>query len=122
MGEVLMSFASYFREVNAARTSAAMRRHMSLGRRMGGRLPYGYAPHPENPKRMVEVPEELAAIQTVIQLTREGESMRSIARMMEAAQAARGHTGIPWTWSRVRCILDRAKRDGANLERIEKVS
>jgi len=100
--DILRALDEYIRIAGNARTSAAMKRHMRNGIRMGGKVPYGYIPDPTDKKRMIPNPDEQKVIQFVKNLkSNEPEiSAREICRRLTAANfQPRGkkwhHTIIP---------------------------
>jgi len=100
--DILRALDEYIRIASNARTSAAMKRHMKNGIRMGGKVPYGYMPDPTNKKQMIPNPNEQKVIQFVKDLKANEPkiSAREICRRLTAANfRPRGkkwhHTIIP---------------------------
>lgn len=94
------------RRTTAQRTSDAMRRYQSEGRRMGRYIPYGWAEDPNDGKRMLKVEHEQTAIERIRELVTAGNAPGAIARTLNAemAEAARGGE---WTARTVRKIAGR---------------
>lgn len=82
--QVLAAIAEYERKLIAARTSHAMRAYMRQGRRMGGKVPVGWAVDPTDSTRMVEVPEEQEALKKIREFTIAGKSVRDIVRTLNS--------------------------------------
>ena len=83
---ILNALAEYERKVIASRTRVAMLRHQANGRRMSDTPPYGYARDPDNAALLVEVPEERAIIDSLIELWEFRKmSAAAISRAMMAA-------------------------------------
>jgi len=102
------ALAQLEREQISERTSVAMRRHQANGRRMtrADRCPYGWRPDPNDPKRLIEDPDEQAIMATTIQaLRREGKGPRAIARSLHDTRLR--CRGKAWSHSAVRSILRR---------------
>jgi DNA invertase Pin-like site-specific DNA recombinase len=92
----------------AERTSTAMLRHQANGRRMthAAYCPFGKQPDPLDPARLIDHPEEQAAIATIQAARAEGRGFKAIAQLLEAK-------GIPcrrqrWHHTTVRSIIRRA--------------
>jgi site-specific DNA recombinase len=106
---LLSALAQLEREQIAERTSSAMLHHQAKGRRMtrSDRCPYGWRPDLADPGRLVEHPEEQAAIARIRQERQQGRGLRAIARALDRA----GITcrGRRWSHSAIRSIL---RRDG----------
>ena len=107
------ALAQLEREQIAERTSCAMLNHQAKGRRMTrrDRCPYGWRPDLADPGRLVEHPEEQAAISRIRQERQQGRGLRAIARALDRA----GITcrGRRWSHSAIRSIL---RRDGQFAE------
>jgi site-specific DNA recombinase len=82
----LAAFAELEREQIRARTSAAMRSYQAAGRRMtrADRCPFGQQPNPFDPSRMIDHPEELAALARMRQLRAEGKGAKAITAALNA--------------------------------------
>jgi site-specific DNA recombinase len=108
MGGMLAVWAQYQRRQIQKRTSKAMRKYQAEGRRMTrmDRCPYGWRPDPNDPKRLIEDPDEQAMMGTTIPaLHREGKGPRAIARSLnDAGLRCRGKE---WSHSAVRSIVRR---------------
>jgi DNA invertase Pin-like site-specific DNA recombinase len=104
------ALAQLEREQIAERTSNAMLRHQSKGRRMTrpDRCPYGWRPDDRDPARLVEDAAEQAAIDRIRQERLQGRGLREIARQLDGAgiSCRGGH----WSHSTVRAILRRGQR------------
>src|SRR5437879_10211892 len=81
------ALAQLEREQIAERTSTAMLRHQSKGRRMTrpDRCPYGWRPDPSDADRLVEDREEQMAIIRIREERRHGRGLREIARRLDLA-------------------------------------
>jgi site-specific DNA recombinase len=111
MGKAFFTIMAVFdeleREQIAARTSDAMLRHQTAGRRMTrrDRCPYGWRPDPSDPSRLAEDAEEQVIIARIRQAHAAGRGLREIARTLDASGVpCRGHR---WPHSTVRAILRR---------------
>ena len=103
------ALAQLEREQIAERTSSAVLRHQANGRRMthAAYCPFGKQPDPLDPARLIDHPEEQAAIATIQAARAEGRGLKAIAHLLEAR-------GIPcrgqrWHHTTVRSILWRAR-------------
>ena len=111
MGEFVFGMlsvcASWERSQNAKRTSHSMRRHQSIGRRMGrtDKLPFGWKPNEEDPTLMMVDDQERRAIKLMREWREEGASFGEICKRLDAAKITR--RGKKWADSRayVRKIL-----------------
>jgi site-specific DNA recombinase len=93
VSNILGDIAVWQRAVTRARTSAAMRRHQSAGRSMGGNAPYGYR---IVAGRLVECPQELKAAAMAQSLRDQGMTIRQIGeRLTELDYQPRGKTWHP---------------------------
>ena len=103
----LAAFAELEREQIRARTSAAMRSYQSGGRRMtrADRCPFGKEPDPLDPSRLIDCPEEQAALARMRQLRTEGKGAKAIV----AALTLEGfpYRGCGWHLTTVRRLLAR---------------
>jgi site-specific DNA recombinase len=103
----LAAFAELEREQIRARTSAAMRSYQSGGRRMtrADRCPFGQQPDPSDPARLIDHPEELAALERMRELRAEGKGAKAIAAALTAERfPCRGER---WHLTTVRRLLTR---------------
>jgi site-specific DNA recombinase len=113
------ALAQLEREQIADRTSTAMLRHQSTGRRMGrlDRAPFGWQPDTagprrtgkdgqERPARLIPHPEEQAVIARIRKLCTEGLGLRQIARALDQARLT--CRGCRWHHSTIKAILGRA--------------
>ena len=82
--QIIAVLAELERKQISERTSDAMLFHQSNGRRMSQRCPFGWQLDPADPARMIPDKDELAAIQDIIQLRKDGLSYRAIAAQLEA--------------------------------------
>lgn len=80
--QVLSTFSEYERKIIAKRTSHAMRQHQRNGRRMGRFCPYGWEQDPNDPRRMLPVPAEVAAVDRVNELRTQGKRLADIVRVL----------------------------------------
>ncbi len=116
---VLQAFAQYERKVIAARTSAAMLRHQANGRKMAAQPPYGQridpsAPFtiparpgvPARPGRTLPDQKEVAQINLILRLRKEGGSYRAIAAEMNRRKIP--SRGKAWTHPLIGRIVRRA--------------
>jgi len=104
---ILRALAEYQRNVTAARTSQAMKRHQKKGRRMSDLTPYGWRRDPRNKALMIEDAYEQDVIRQILELRDEGKGLHTIARELEK----RGITcrGGNWWHTTVRNILKRER-------------
>src|SRR5438128_413599 len=82
----LAAFAELERDQIRARTSAAMRSYQADGRRMTrpDRCPFGKEPNPSNPARLIDHPDEQAALARMRQLRAEGRGAKAITVALNA--------------------------------------
>jgi site-specific DNA recombinase len=103
----LAAFAELEREQIRARTSAAMRGYQANGRRVtrADRCPFGRQPDPSDPSRLIDHPEEMAALERIRQMRAEGKGAKAIT----AALNAEGFPcrGQRWHLTSVRRVLAR---------------
>ena len=106
----LAAFAELEREQIRARTSAAMRGYQAEGRRMtrADRCPFGQQPDPSDPSRLIDCPEEQAALERIRQLRAEGKGAKAIVAALTAERFP--CRGIGWHLTTVRRLL--ARLDG----------
>jgi site-specific DNA recombinase len=100
--QVLASVAEYERKLISSRTKHSMKYYQSQGRRMGRYAPYGWMLDPADPSRMIVAPQEVAAIEEMRRLRREGKSLRSIVQHLDTTmpKASRiGHWSLSAVWS-----------------------
>jgi len=82
---MLRVFGEYNREASNARTSAAMRRHMRKGIKMGGKVPYGLMVDPADKTKMIPNPDEQKIIERIKKLRIDEKlNFRQIARRLKA--------------------------------------
>src|SRR5215472_16525778 len=81
---VLASVSQWEREAIGERTAAAMQHKASLGEYTGGDLPYGFKLGPDG-ERLVENAEEQSVHGIARKLRDAGQSLRSVARQLNAA-------------------------------------
>lgn len=107
---LLAAVAEYVRRIIAAKTRAAMRRHVRNGRVMSRELPIGFEYDPDSPKhedsglptRMRTNDQEEGQVQRILELRKRRWSLRKIARYMnDYDRPIRGHTWSHRTVSRV---------------------
>jgi site-specific DNA recombinase len=105
----LSAFAELEREQIRARTSAAMRQYQESGRRMtrADRCPFGKEPDPLDPSRLIDCPEEQAALERIQELRAAGKGAKAIT----AALHAEGFPcrGAWWHLTTVRRLLTRVE-------------
>jgi site-specific DNA recombinase len=103
----LAAFAELEREQIRARTSAAMRGYQAAGRRMTrpDRCPFGQQPDPSDPSRLIDSPEELAALERMRQLRAEGKGAKAITAALNAEHVP--CRGCEWHLTTVRRLLVR---------------
>ena len=106
----LAAFAELEREQIRARTSAAMRGYQAEGRRMtrADRCPFGQQPDPSDPSRLIDCPEEQAALARIRELRAEGKGAKAITAALTAERFP--CRGIGWHLTTVRRLL--ARLDG----------
>lgn len=99
-------FAELHRAQTSLRTSAGMQRRQANGERMThpDRVPIGRKVHPEDPKRTVENPREVAAIRAMLELREEGMGYKRIGDEL-TARGFRPRRGTRWHPSVVRGVL-----------------
>jgi site-specific DNA recombinase len=105
--QVLQAEHEYAKKVAAARTKYAMLRHQAAGRRMGSGCPYGWKRDPKNPPMMVRDEEEQAVIRRIVELRKEGKTLRGIKDILDSEGVLlRGRKG--WNHMLVANIVKRA--------------
>ena len=104
--QVLAAIAEYERKLIASRTSHAMKAYMRQGRRMGGKVPVGWAVDPSDPGRMVEVPEEQEALARIAEMAVAGTSIRAMMMALDAEYPR--PEGRLWPYSTVRRLVRKA--------------
>lgn len=98
----LAGFAEFERNLIVERTSEAMRRHQAQGRAMNGEPPYGKR---RLGKALVPHGGELATIQAMVTMEKEGTGLREICRRLNrAGMTARSGQ---WHHTTIKTILDR---------------
>jgi len=105
MRQVMMAFAELERKMISERTSAAMRAHQRAGRRMSGKVPYGYMEDPNDPHHIIENPAEMPTLNEIWERHKKGESNNAIAHALDPAKSRKGR----WHTEVVRRILRRLK-------------
>lgn len=108
MFTIFAALATLERETIADRTSDAMIRHQSVGRRMGRKdlLPWGWMLDPDNDKMMLRNEVECQEIVHAVMLWRQKMTYPEIAATMNARGLLRGK---PWDKARVAGVLHWAK-------------
>lgn len=101
---VLLAKGALEPALTSERTSAAMLRHISNGRRMGSQAPYGMM---ESGGRWVDSPEEQAVIQRVLKMHEAGLSLRAIAARLES-DGVPSRRGAVWAHGTIKSIVRRA--------------
>jgi site-specific DNA recombinase len=103
----LAAFAELEREQIRARTSAAMRTYQADGRRMTrrDRCPFGKEPDPLDPSRLIDCPEEQAALERIRQLRAAGKGAKAIATALDIERVP--CRGVQWHLTTVRRLLAR---------------
>jgi DNA invertase Pin-like site-specific DNA recombinase len=100
--------AQYERMSTSKKTAEKVRRYQNVDRRrMSHILPYGFAEDPADSKRLVESPDEQAAIARILTLRDDGLTLRGIADQL----TGEGLTcrGKPWKFATIRNILKRER-------------
>jgi site-specific DNA recombinase len=105
--QVLASIAEYERKLIGQRTSYAMRRHQTTGRRMSRHPPYGWSIDPDDPAKMIPNSRELTAIERIQELHEEHTPTASIVRILNLEHPEWARSG-KWNYKTVQKILDRA--------------
>jgi DNA invertase Pin-like site-specific DNA recombinase len=112
---VLVSIAQFQREVNNLRTSTAMRHRQANGQRMGrrDRCPFGMRVDPDDPKKMIEDPEEQETIAIILGRNEAGCGLTAICNFLDIAQRSR--RGKTWARGRgtVASIVARYSRESS---------
>ena len=107
---ILAACDTLMRELIAARTSFAMVHHQANGRRMtrADRCPYGWAPDPTDPTRLLPDEKEQGTMVLIRQQHEQGRGFREIARWLQKNGIdCRGHT---WHHSAIAAILRRSEQ------------
>ena len=107
MRKVMQVFDQYIKDKNNARTKAAMLRHQDNGRRMSSQPRMGQTYDPSDSMRLVTNHEEVATIALIVQLYREGVTMRGIGRELDRRRIK----GRAATWNH-RTISKILRREG----------
>jgi DNA invertase Pin-like site-specific DNA recombinase len=104
------ALAQLEREQIAERTSSAMLRHQSKGRRMtrADRCPFGWRTHPAEPNRLMEDADEQRVIVRIREEHKHGRGLREIARRLDAAGIS--CRGGRWSHTTIRSVLLRSAR------------
>ena len=106
MRNIVSAFAAYERELIRVRTRAALAAKAERGERVGGKLALGLRAAPCG-DRVEPEPSERAALARMVDLRREGTSIRAIAERLNAEGiAARGSRWHPTTVARALRRLD----------------
>lgn len=112
---ILQALSEYIKRAQASRTRAAMLRHQANGRRMSreDRTPIGWQSDPNSPlnkhgkpSRLMQDPDEQAAIGRIKELHAQGLGPRAIARQLDAEGLT--FRGRRWQHQMVARILKRA--------------
>jgi DNA invertase Pin-like site-specific DNA recombinase len=103
----LAAFAELEREQIRARTSAAMRQYQQSGRRMtrADRCPFGKEPDPLDPSRLMDCPQEQAALERIRELREQGKGAKAITAALHAESFP--CRGAWWHLTTVRRLLAR---------------
>ena len=88
------------------RTSKAMLKHQSAGRRMSHLTPFGWRRNPENDSLLIEDPAEQEIIEQIVALRKKGISHRKIGQTLEAEDIL-SRSGRSFHHSTIRKILKR---------------
>jgi site-specific DNA recombinase len=96
--------AEFERDQISERTTTAMQHLRSQGKRISGKIPYGYD---LNAGELVENKSEQASIKVMVELHRAGLSLRQIAAELEA-RGISTKSGAAWSATVIRGILKRA--------------
>ena len=104
---MLAVLAEFERDLVSERTAGAMAHLRSQGRRISGRIPFGWDLAPGG--RLVPNPEEQEALALIRCRHEEGASLRAIARELEARGVRTKTGGATWAAETVAGVLRRAK-------------
>lgn len=116
---ILAVFASYERKVTAARTKAAVLRHIASGRAHGKEAPYGKQEGPQREiggklrRTIVDDPAELEVVRCIGIFREQGMGLREIARKLNELEVP--CRGRKWSHVTVGRILDRNGDPGAKV-------
>lgn len=105
---LLAVLAEFERDQISERVTACMGHLRAKERRISGKIPFGWAVAADG-KALVRVPAELAVVENMKAMRKEGRGLREIARALEAAGIATKEDGGAWTATSVRRILARAQ-------------
>ena len=105
--QILQAIAEFERHLIRSRTKAAMKKYQAHGRRMGSIVPYGMMPDPEDRQRMVENPQETAAIARMLELREKGHTYAGIDEQLRA-EGFMPRDAEKWHVQQIRRILARA--------------
>lgn len=103
---MLAVLAEFERDLTSERTKGAMAHLRGQGRRISGRIPFGFDLEGD---RLVPNPGEQAALGLVSRLHEEGASLRAIAAELEARGIRTKSGASTWTASTVAGVLNRAE-------------
>lgn len=104
---MLASLAELEREQISERTTDALAFKRRQGKRISGRIPYGYR---LEGKDLVEVPAEQEVIRLILEWRARGISLRAIAAELEARQVTRQNGSTSWPSNVVLMIARRAAK------------
>jgi site-specific DNA recombinase len=105
---MLAVLSQFEREQIGERTKMAMHHLRTQGRRISGRVPYGFALHSDG-ETLVSLPDEQKAIRLMQTLRSQGRSLRAIVSHLEN-KGIRPKTGRAWTPATVLGILRRSAK------------
>jgi DNA invertase Pin-like site-specific DNA recombinase len=105
---LLAVLSEFERDLISERTTAALAHMRSQGRRVSGRIPFGFD-LAQDGKTLVANPEEQEAIQEMGRLRNDGHTLREIASRLDA-RGTLSKTGKQWSPEAVRVVL---RRDAA---------
>jgi len=106
--EIMYAINNYQRAVIGARSKARAIRKQRDGTIVSKHLPYGYTHDPENPKMMVDHPEEWPVVKLIFKLKRDGLTTGGIMRELEKRGCPR--RGSRWHRNSIKRILEREAR------------
>lgn len=102
---VLAVLAEFERDIISERTSAALQHLRRQGKRVSGKIPFGYDLVDDN--NLVENPTEQHGIEIINELRQEGYSLRKIGTELEH-RGISTKEGQPWTAKVINSILKRS--------------
>lgn len=104
---LIASLAELEREQIVERTTSALAFKRRQGKRISGKIPYGYRLEGSD---LVEVPDEQAVIRLILEWRARGISLRAIAAELETRQVTRQNGATSWPSNVVLMIARRAAK------------